>query len=117
MAIIDEFVSGAQKAGKFIAGKAESAVDIVTLEYKASSLRGRIDARYKELGQLYFRLSETQSEDSGELDNVMSSIREMARQLADLDDQIAKYKNICPVCRAANPAKADFCMKCGAKLK
>ena len=75
MDFIDEVLQKAQKAGKFIADKADTAVDYVSLEYKASSLRSKLDSQYKELGRLYYKLSQTQAEDCGELQEISDSIR------------------------------------------
>lgn len=117
MDFIDEVVQKAQKAGKFIADKADTAVDYVSLEYKASSIRGKIDDRYKELGRLYYQLSETEAQDSGELQEKVDAVKALICELNAVEEDMSKYKNICPECRANNPAKAEYCSKCGAKLK
>ena len=117
MDFIDEVVQKAQKAGKYIAEKADTAVDYVSLEYKASSLRGKLDVQYKELGKLYYKLSETQAEDCGELQEHVDAVRALICELNAVEEDMSKYKNICPECKESNPAKAEYCSKCGTKLK
>ena len=117
MEFLDEVVSKAQKAGKFICEKADATVDYVSLEYKASSIRGKLDSMYRDLGKLYFKFSQTDAEDCGELSDMIENIKELNIQLSSLNDEMGKFKNICPNCKATNPLKADYCSKCGSKLK
>lgn len=117
MDFIDEVLQKAQKAGRFIADKADTAVDYVSLEYKALSLRSKLDSQYKELGRLYYKLSQTQAKDCGELQEISDSIRALLCELNAVEEDMRRYKNICPECRASNPSKAEYCSKCGTKLK
>lgn len=117
MDFIDDVVQKAQQTGKYIADKADHVVDYVTLEYKASSIRGKIDRQYKELGMLYYRISQTQSEDCGELQEKIDTLHSLLCELNAVQEDMAKYKNICPECKTKNPAKSEYCSKCGTKLK
>ncbi len=117
MDFIDEVVQKAQETGKYIADKADQVVDYVTLEYKASSLRGNIDRCYKELGVLYYRISQSKCQDGGQLQEKIDQIESLLCELNALQEDMAKYKNICAQCGTKNQAKAEYCSKCGAKLK
>ena len=114
--IIDEVVKGAQKAGRFIADKADVAADFVKLEYKASSLRGKLNDAYRELGKLYFSVAETGAESAAEMDDVIEQIKGLNAELAAVEDDMKSYKRVCPSCGAKNSMKADYCQKCGTKL-
>lgn len=117
MNFIDEVVKKAQQAGKYISDKADTAIDCVSLEYKASSLRSKLDDSYKELGMLYYKLCQTEADGGAELEENVNAIEALLCELNSVTDEISKYKNICPQCREANPTKAEYCLKCGAKLK
>ena len=117
MDFIDEVVQKAQKAGKFITEKADTAVDYVSLEYKASSIRGKLDEQYRQLGRLYYSMSQTEAEDCGELQESIDAVKALLCELNAVEEDMSKYKNLCPKCKASNPSKAEYCSKCGAKLK
>lgn len=117
MAFLDDIVNKAQQAGNFVVAKTESAVDYVSLEYKASTVRGKLDKQYKELGQLVYKSRETALNESEEIKAVIENISKTLTELNEINAQINKSKNACEKCGNINRAKAEYCEKCGNPLK
>lgn len=117
MAFIDDVVSKAQAAGKYVCEKAEDAKDYISLEYKASTIRTKIDNQYKELGRLLYTATEGGDDNEHVRAETINSIKSLINELNDITAQMAKFKNICTACGATNPLNADFCTKCGKALR
>lgn len=117
MAFIDDVFSKAQAAGKYVFSKAEDAKDYVSLEYKASTLRTKIDNLYKELGRQLYKATESGDDNEQVRAETINSIKTLINDLNGITAQMAKFKNICTSCGASNPFNADFCTKCGKSLK
>lgn len=117
MAILDDIISKAQTAGKFVMEKAEDAKDYISLEYKASTLRTKIDNQYKELGKLLYSAVEAGADNEHTRAEIINNIKTLLNELNEITVQMAKFKNCCTACGASNPSKADFCSKCGKALR
>lgn len=117
MAILDDIVEKTKQAGKFVCGKADEAKDYVSLEYKSMKLKSEIEAQYKALGKLIYELSESESENGEDTQEYIDSISQLKSELDAVIDEMSKFKNICPSCKATNSQNALFCNKCGTALK
>lgn len=116
MAIIDDIISKASAAGKFVYEKTEDAVDYVSLEYKASTLRAKLDEQYKALGKLTYDAAKSGDDCAEACAKITAKIDGLMTELAGITSGMAKFKKVCPSCQSSNSAKSDYCSKCGSKL-
>ncbi len=117
MAFIDDIIDKAQKAGKFVADKAVDTKDYVVLEYKAAQIRGAIEKDYTALGLAFYDITKSGSEDKGALDTLITKIDSQKAELDKLNEQMKKFKKVCPSCSASYQGSSVlYCKKCGAKI-
>ena len=116
MAIIDDIISKASAAGKFVYEKTEDAVDYVSLEYKAASVRSKLDTQYKALGKLTYEASKDGKDVSEQTLSITGQIDTLMQELTDITSNMSKFKKVCSACQTSNSAKAEYCSKCGKKL-
>ena len=117
MAFIDEMIENMQTAGKFVCEKAVDAKDYISLEYKASGLRNKIDKALKDLGALVYESYGKENQPQDKIKELVDGISVLKSELEGVNEECAKFKNVCKSCKTANPQKADFCTKCGSSLK
>ena len=109
MDILDEVIDTAQKAGSFIYDKTGVAVSYVSLEYKKSVLRNKLNSLYTVLGKLTYR-SEVLGKDIGDKkEQVISKIKELSSELSEISKEMAKFQNVCPSCGKTNFPSSEYC--------
>lgn len=116
MAIIDDIISKAQAAGKFVCEKTEDTVDYVSLEYKASTLRTKLTEQYAKLGKLTFEAAGTGADNSQESAAVIEDIKGLMAELEENNVKMSKFKKVCKSCQSKNSPKASYCSNCGKEL-
>lgn len=117
MSFLDGVIETAQKAGSFVYTKTSGAVDYVTLEYKCSALRTKIDEYYKALGKLVYDGCKKEQSVEDKKISTIGKIDELEKELSELCELMSKYKQVCPNCQKVLGGKAEFCSACGSALK
>ena len=110
--------SGAEKLAKDVAGKTESCVGQMKLQYAIKSLKSKIDEAYVDLGSyIYEEFSDEEIE--GPVKDKCNHIRELYEELSALNDELASLKDtvLCGACGHYNQSNSSFCSVCGASLK
>ena len=119
---VEEFVgnvkSGAERLAKDVAGKTETFVGQMKLQYAIKSLKSKIDEALVDLGGFIYE--EFADEDiEGPVKDKCNHIRELYEELNALNDELASLKDtvVCPECGNFNQREARFCSVCGVLLK
>lgn len=119
MGMFDDVVINAKAAANAFSKKAGNVFDISKLKFNASSIRGEINKRCQELGEMVFD-SKDGKEVSEELINAkFDEIKNLKNDLTAVNELLAAAKNlmICPVCSAVIANDSMFCNKCGTKIQ
>ena len=98
--------------------KTEEFVETQKLRNKVRVIRRNIQNGYEKLGEALYQKYTAGEEIEEDLKRFCEEIKESQKELAACKEDIAQKqgKNQCPVCKAANPKTAAFCMQCGAEL-
>lgn len=98
--------------------KTEEFVETQRLRNKVRVIRRNIQNGYEKLGEALYQKYTAGEEIEEDLKRLCEEIKESQKELAACKEDIAQKqgKNQCPVCKAANPKTAAFCMQCGAEL-
>ncbi len=119
MGMFDDVVVNAKAAANAFSKKAGNIFDISKLKFNASSIRGEINKKNQELGEMVFD-SKTGKEVSDDVINAkIDEIKNLKNDLAAVNELLAAAKNlmICPVCSAVIAKDSMFCNKCGTKIE
>lgn len=119
MGMFDDVVVNAKSAANAFSKKAGNICDISKLKFNASSIRGEINKKYQELGEMTYD-SKCEKEVSQEvIDAKVGEIKALKEDLAAVNELLATAKNlmICPACSAVISKDSQFCSKCGIKIE
>lgn len=119
MGMFDDVVVNAKAAANAISKKAGNVFDISKLKFNATSIRGEINKKNQELGEMVYD-SKTGKNVSEDLINAkIDEIQNLKNDLAAVNELLAAAKNlmICPVCTAVIAKDSMFCNKCGTKIE
>lgn len=105
----------AETAGK----KGEELLKISKLKIKETQIKRDISVKYEKLGKMYYQLTKSGEDNKLIFKEIMAEIDDLKDELCEVRASISEIKGTvsCAVCGAVNPMDADFCVKCGEKLK
>ncbi|QOV20109.1 zinc ribbon domain-containing protein [Blautia liquoris] len=103
---------------KNVGEKTDEFISVQKLRSQQSSLESKINKDYKLIGELVYQKYVNGEPYSEDLAALCREIMQTQSDITDLKDKIAdrKGQTICPVCGAAVPKDADYCMKCGSPI-
>jgi len=103
-------ISAAQKTGEL--------VEIGKLKFALSNAKGKIDEKYKDLGQALYTAHKNGSEDAQAIDGIIAEIDALFLELAKLESEMGSLKSQkkCPSCGKVCDEDASFCASCGEKF-
>lgn len=119
---MQEYVETAKKtitsATRKVIKKSSEMYEVTKLSLKISALKGDIEEKYKEIGEIAYKgykggdvTSETAESLFAEIDEINSQIDEYSKKLAE-----AKNTAVCPYCGAEISKDSTYCASCGEKI-
>lgn len=119
MGMFDDVVVNAKAAASAFSKKAGNVFDISKFKFNASSIRGEINKKCQELGEMVFNLKDGKEVSEDLINAKVEEIKNLKNDLAAINELLAAAKNlmICPVCSAVIAKDSLFCNKCGTKME
>lgn len=119
---MQEYVENAKKtitsATRKVIKKSSEMYEVTKLSLKISALKGDIEEKYKEIGEIAYKsykgdeiTSESAEELFAKIDEINSKIDEYSKKLA-----AAKNNAVCPYCGAELSKDSTYCASCGEKI-
>lgn len=119
MGMFDDVVVNAKAAANAFSKKAGNMFDISKLKFNASSIRGEINKKCQELGEIVYESKSGKEISQQVIDAKVEEIKNLKSDLAAINELLAAAKNliICPACSAVIAKDSAFCNKCGIKIE
>lgn len=119
MGMFDDVVVNAKAAANAISKKAGNVFDVSKLKFNASTIRGEINKKNQELGEMIFDSKTGKSVSEDLINAKVEEIQNLKNDLTAVNELLAAAKNlmICPVCFAVIAQDSMFCNKCGTKIE
>lgn len=118
MSFFDNVYSETKKAVDVVGKFANDTVGVSKLRFAIANLKDRLDAKYKVLGMLYYRMQQGDAELEETIRLHVTEIELLHRQIDEKTAELQALKKSvrCAGCGTSNPSGADYCNKCGEKL-
>ncbi len=119
MDFFDQISQEMQKAGAFIAEKANVAKDYTVATWNAADLRNKINQLYKEIGRAVYNGRMEQTDNTALIDGYVEQIRQLEAALLEKEEirQDLKNQKVCPACKKGVAKNSTYCPYCGAKFE
>lgn len=118
MGMFDDIVVNAKSVANAVSEKACNVYDISKLKVSASSLRGEINNKLVELGEMTYSSKYGKAIEQKEIDAKIEEIKTLKDDLRTIHVLLAKAKNyvMCQSCSAVVTKGSVYCSKCGEKI-
>lgn len=118
MDFFDNVLNKTKEAIDVVSKKTGEIVSVEKQKFDVTSLKSKLDKDYTELGKLYFKQIEENTELTADVAAIVDEINKKIEAINQLNVDIAsaKAKRFCPSCKAAVDDNAVFCSNCGEKL-
>lgn len=118
MGVIEETVVKARDVIDTVGKKSGDFISLQKLKIDSAKINSLISKDYETLGRIVYTNMKNEAELDDGIDEIVASIKNHKRELAELEKQISENKGtyLCSGCGYANASNADFCCKCGSKL-
>lgn len=95
--------------------KTGEVVNVQRQKFEVTSLNGKIEKDYAELGKIFFEQIKDSEDMPENVSVLVSAISEKKEKISSLNLEIAQTqkKKICPNCKAVMEQNASFCSACG----
>lgn len=119
MAIFGQIGSRVSSLGNQVAGKTKGSLEQAKIDNEIRSKEREIQARYAELGCVFYESERGLNRGSTNFEPVLQQIDRMRQEIREGQKQIEEIRNrvTCPSCGYAIPAGTKFCPNCGASVE
>ncbi len=116
---MDDFIDGARRYADIAATKTNEFIEISKLKLDKTRLQSKVRENYQKLGKLCFKMSESGTDLTKDMNDIIDIIRSLKEDIAWIDEQLreAKPHKTCQKCGTANPTSCVYCSACGEKLQ
>ncbi|MBE6839548.1 MAG: hypothetical protein E7507_08450 [Ruminococcus sp.] len=118
MSGMDSFIDGARRCIDSAAEKTGDFIEVSKLKLEKTQLESKVREQYQKLGKMCFDMSETGTDTTPYMNEVMDKIRELKKDIQWTEDRInsVKPQKTCASCGKKNSTENLYCQNCGAKL-
>lgn len=119
MGMFDDVVVNAKAAANAFSKKAGNIYDISKLKFNANSIKGEINKKCQELGEMVYESKLKGGSSQQLIDAKIDEIKALKDDLTAINELLATAKNlmICPACSAVIAKDSVFCNKCGIRIE
>ncbi len=119
MAIFGQIGARVSNLGNQVAGKTKGSLEQARIDNEIRAKEREIQARYAELGCMFYEEKRGLSSGSTDYETVLQQIDRMRQEIREGQKQIEEIRSrvTCPSCGYALPAGTKFCPNCGASVE
>lgn len=117
MSAFDNFMYGAKRCIDTATVKTNEFIETSRVKIERAQLNNTLREEYTKLGKLCYDMSEKDVKDPEKMSRIIAKINRLKEDIELANDHLSSYEEkFCEVCGMTNPAKFQYCSKCGNKL-